>query len=157
MPPSHQESAPLAYILALPVKNGPLPEKLKSSKSTAALDEYFQPVKNLGIWVFCSHRATLTLQKYRCQAIQSLVWTDQKYWTIPWERSVLSNFSAGQKICPMPCEHKIWLSKLASKTCLHYRISLYGLLTTQMKLFSFLWLITSPCPITLNSRFPRIS
>ena len=110
MPPSHQESAPLAYILALPVKNGPLPEKLKSSESTAALDEYFQPVKNLGIWVFCSHRTTLTLQKYRCQAIQSLVWTGQKYWTIPWERSVVSNFSTGQKICSMPCEHKIWLS-----------------------------------------------
>ena len=73
MPPPHQESAPLAYTLALPVKNGPLPEKLKSSESTAALNEYFQPVKNLGIWVFCSHRTTLTLQKYRCQAIQSLV------------------------------------------------------------------------------------
>ena len=75
MPPSHQESAPLAYILALPVKNGPLPEKLKSSESTVALDEYFQPVKNLGIWVFWSYRTTLTLQNIDAKPFK--VWCEQ--------------------------------------------------------------------------------
>ena len=34
MPPSPQESAPLAHIFALPAMNGPLPAELKFTENT---------------------------------------------------------------------------------------------------------------------------
>ena len=39
----------------------------------------------------------LTVQKFRRQAIQSSVWTERKYWTVPCERGVRSNFLAGRE------------------------------------------------------------
>ena len=42
-----------------------------------------------------SHGPTLTVRKFRPLAAQISVWTDRKYWTVPREQSVLSNFSAG--------------------------------------------------------------
>ena len=43
-----------------------------------------------------SHGPTLTVRKFRPLAAQISVWTDRKYWTVPREQSVLSNFSAGR-------------------------------------------------------------
>ena len=39
---------------------------------------------------------------YRRPAVQSSVWTERKYWTVPCQRSVWSNFSAGRKFRPVP-------------------------------------------------------
>ena len=53
------------------------------------------------IWVLCS------LGTLRCLADKSSVWTEWKYWTVPCERSIRSNFLAVQKICRVPCERSM--------------------------------------------------
>ena len=52
-----------------------------------------------------SHGTNLTVPKFRRLAVQSSVRTERKYWTFPCEGTVRSNFSAGSKIGPLPCEH----------------------------------------------------
>ena len=48
----------------------------------------FQPLENLcGIYkVSRSNQTTTTVGKFRCVAIQSSVWTEQKFWMVPCER-----------------------------------------------------------------------
>ena len=47
--------------------------------------------------MFSSHWTTLTVRKLKRFAVQNSVWTKPKSWTVPCERSVRSNISAGRK------------------------------------------------------------
>lgn len=46
---------------------------------------------NSRIYMFGSYGTILTVRKLRHLAVQSSVWTERKYWTVPGEKSVLSS------------------------------------------------------------------
>ena len=46
---------------------------------------------NSRIYMFRSYGTILTVRKLRHLTVQSSVWTERKYWTVPGEKSVLSS------------------------------------------------------------------
>ena len=69
----------------------------------------FNNNNNNGIYIALIHRCskrvlrlrsngtTLNVRKLKCLVVQSSPWAERKYWTVPCERSVWSNFAACRK------------------------------------------------------------
>ena len=57
--------------------------------------------------MFRSHGPTLTKRTFRRLDVQSSVWTEQKYWTVPCEPSVRSNFLRRSKIRLVPWDRSL--------------------------------------------------
>ena len=65
------------------------------SHSNGQIFNLFQ--ENLSLWVFHWHGNTLTARKFRSLVVQISMWTEQKYWMVLCERSVLSKFFSREK------------------------------------------------------------
>ena len=111
----------------------------------------FNNNNNNGIYIALIHRCpkrvlrlrsngtTLNVRKLKCLVVQSSPWAERKYWTVPCERSVWSNFAAGRKFirCSVkPCsvrqnkvirrKHLLLQSSFSCGVLLNYPLDIYN-------------------------------